>query len=315
MIPTFLNSCPIPVIKIAGQRRRSKPFSKKLPPLTVLLPEDHSALPPLSERPNLTNIKFTQALPFAAYAQEPNCKIFKITWRELNDLKKEKKQQRKYLHSIKWTSTELIKQMARDVLLGQINIPKLKQQINPRYHDFLDECRRPMLLKKITEADIEKFLTVKPDPSIPELKSKLPKYLHNLIKAFLPQDARKLAPRRPWDYKIELQPGKDPLYQKTRPISPKELKCVRKWLDKNLEKGFIRKSKARCAAPLLLAAKPGDGIRIYQNYKSLNNITIKNRYPLPLIRETLNSICRAKHYTKLDIIAAFNNIRIAEGHE
>jgi hypothetical protein len=74
--------------------------------------------------------------------------------------------------------------MARDVLLGQMNISKLKQQINLRYHDFLDECRRPILLKKITEADIEKFLTVKPDPSIPEIKSKLPEYLYNLIKAF-----------------------------------------------------------------------------------------------------------------------------------
>jgi hypothetical protein len=205
--------------------------------------------------------------------------------------------------------------MARDVLLGQMDIPKLKQQINPRYHDFLDECRRPMLLKKITEADIEKFLTVKPDPSIPELNSKLPEYLHDFIKAFLPQDARKLAPRRPWDHKIELQPGKDPPYQKTRPMSSEELKCVRKWLDENLEKGFIRESKAHCAAPLLLAAKPGGKMRICQDYKDLNNITIKNRYPLPLIRETLNSICRAKHYTKLNIIAAFNNIRIAKGHE
>jgi hypothetical protein len=119
-----------------------------------------------------------------------------------------------------------------------------------------------MLLKKITEADIEKFLTVKPDPSIPELKFKLPEYLYDLIKAFLRQDARKLAPRRPWDYKIELQPGKDPPYQKTRLMSPEELKCVRNQLDKNLEKGFIRKSKARCAAPLLLAAKPGGGVRI-----------------------------------------------------
>jgi hypothetical protein len=85
-----------------------------------------------------------------------------------------------------------------------------------------------MLLKKITEADIEKFLTVKPDPSIPELKSKLPEYLYDFIKAFLPQDARKLAPRRPWDHKIELQPGKDPPYQKTRPMFPEELKCMRK---------------------------------------------------------------------------------------
>jgi hypothetical protein len=127
IILTFPNSRPIPVTKIAGQRRRGKPFSKKLPPLTVLLPEDHNALPPLSERPNLTNIKFTQALPFAAYAQEPNCKIFKIIWRKLDDLKKEKKQQREYLYSMKWTSTELTKQMARDALLGQMNIPKLKQ--------------------------------------------------------------------------------------------------------------------------------------------------------------------------------------------
>jgi hypothetical protein len=76
--------------------------------------------------------------------------------------------------------------MARDVLLGQMDIPKLKQQINPRYHDFLDECRRPMFLKQINKADIEKFLTVKPNLSIPELKSKLPKYLHDFIKAFLP---------------------------------------------------------------------------------------------------------------------------------
>jgi hypothetical protein len=90
---------------------------------------------------------------------------------------------------------------------------------------------------------------------------------------------------------------------------------VRKWLDENLEKGFIRESKARCAAPLLLAAKPGGGMRICQNYKGLNNIIIKNRYFLPLIRETLDSICRAKHYTKLNIIAAFNNIRIIKGHE
>jgi hypothetical protein len=127
MIPTFSDSRSIPVTKIAGQRRCSKPFSKKLPPLMVLLSEDYSALLPLFERPNLTNIKFTQALPFAAYAQEFNCKIFKVIWRKLNDFEKEEKQQREYLHSMKWTSTELTKQMARDVLLGQMDIPKLKQ--------------------------------------------------------------------------------------------------------------------------------------------------------------------------------------------
>jgi hypothetical protein len=114
----FPDSRPVSVTKIAGQRRRGKPFSKKLPPFTVLLPEDYNALPPLFERPDLTNIKFTQVLSFAVYAQEPNCKIFKVIWRELDDLEKEEKQQREYLYSMKWTSTELIEQMARDALLG-----------------------------------------------------------------------------------------------------------------------------------------------------------------------------------------------------
>jgi hypothetical protein len=98
-------------------------------------------------------------------------------------------------------------------------------------------------------------------------------------------------------------------------MSPQELKVIRKWLDDNLAKGFIRESKARCAAPLLLAAKPGGGVRICHDYRGLNNVTIKNRYPLPLIRETLDALCHAKFYTKLDVIAAFNNLRIAEGHE
>jgi hypothetical protein len=98
-------------------------------------------------------------------------------------------------------------------------------------------------------------------------------------------------------------------------MSPTELMCIRKWLNENLEKGFIRQSKARCATSFLLAKKPGEKIRICHNYQGLNNVTIKNRYPLLLIRETLDQISRAKYYTKLNIIAAFNKIRIAKGHE
>jgi hypothetical protein len=101
MILTSPNNRLVLIIKIASQRYCGKPFSKKLPPFTVLLSEDHNALPPLFERPDLTNIKFTQALSFVAYAQESNYKIFKIIWRELGNLKKEEKQQREYLHSMK----------------------------------------------------------------------------------------------------------------------------------------------------------------------------------------------------------------------
>jgi hypothetical protein len=56
-------------------------------------------------------------------------------------------------------------------------------------------------------------------------------------------------------------------------------------------------------------------LRFCVNYRGLNDITVKNRYPIPLIRETLDRLSRAKYFSKLDIIAAFNTIRIKEGNE
>ena len=82
-----------------------------------------------------------------------------------------------------------------------------------------------------------------------------------------------------------------------------------------MNKGFIYISRARYATPLLLAVKPGEGVHIYQDYRGLNNVTIKNRYPLPLIRETLDTLYNIKVYTKLDITAAFNKLRIVKGHK
>ncbi|KAI0993225.1 hypothetical protein K3495_g14959 [Podosphaera aphanis] len=176
-------------------------------------------------------------------------------------------------------------------------------------------CIDSLLLNRVTEADIDKFLAGKPEVTKDEILSRLPNWLQDMIEAFLPQLANELPPHRVWDHKIEIIPGGEPPYNKNRPLSSPELKVVRKWLDENLSRGFIRESKARCAAPLMLAAKPGGGVRICQDYRGLNNVTIKNRYPLPLVRETLDALCHAKYYTKLDIIAAFNKLRIAEGHE
>src|SRR5204862_3281902 len=51
------------------------------------------------------------------------------------------------------------------------------------------------------------------------------------------------------------------------------------------------------------------------SYRSINNISLKNRYPIPLIRETLDTISRAQWFTKLDVISAFNRVRVAQGHE
>ena len=89
----------------------------------------------------------------------------------------------------------------------------------------------------------------------------------------------------------------------------------RKTLTEYLDKGFIRVSSSPASAPVLFVKKPGGGLRFCCDYRGLNQLTLKDRYPLPLISETLANLSKAKWFTKLDVIAAFHNIRIAQGDE
>ena len=75
-------------------------------------------------------------------------------------------------------------------------------------------------------------------------------------------------------------------YKRPYPMSKDELLVIKKYINKHLNKGFIYSSIFLAAAPILLAKKPGGGIRFYINYRGLNAIIIKNQYPVPLIYET-----------------------------
>ncbi|KAJ6437084.1 reverse transcriptase [Purpureocillium lavendulum] len=246
------------------------------------------------------------AANFLQFCKGGATQCMKITWPELDAIQ---------------TETPLIKlpdlpeSVFQDILEKRGDHAAVSQLFPSAFQEFLDDCYSQEHLRRVTDADVDKFLKGKPDLSHEDIKARLPEWLQDKMTGFLPHLANELPPRRSWDHTIELIPGKEPPYQKNRPLSPRELLVVRKWLDDNLTKGFIRESRARCAAPLLLAAKPGGGVRICQDYRGLNSVTIKNRYPLPLIRETLDALCHAKYYTKLDVIAAFNKLRIAEGHE
>ena len=98
-------------------------------------------------------------------------------------------------------------------------------------------------------------------------------------------------------------------------MSRDELLVLRKTLTDLLDKGFIRVSNSPAAAPVLFAKKLGGGLRFYVDYRGLNKISRKDRYPLPRINETFERISRAKWFTKLNVIAAFHKIRIHEGNE
>ena len=82
-----------------------------------------------------------------------------------------------------------------------------------------------------------------------------------------------------------------------------------------LGKGYIRPSTSPYTASVLIIKKPDGGLRIYIDYRALNVLTIKNRNAPPLIRETLARLYAVKVFTKFNIIAAFNKIRIKAGEE
>ncbi|KAM4064623.1 integrase core domain-containing protein [Hirsutella rhossiliensis] len=98
-------------------------------------------------------------------------------------------------------------------------------------------------------------------------------------------------------------------------MSREELLVLRKTLKDLLDRGFIRASSSAAAAPVLFVRKPNGGLRFCCDYRALNAITKRDRYPLPLIAETLQNLAKAKWFTKLDVVAAFHKIRMAPGHE
>jgi len=95
--------------------------------------------------------------------------------------------------------------------------------------------------------------------------------------------------------------------------SSAELVVVEQSLKENISKGFIHQLLSRIPAPVLIAEKTDGGLRVCIDYRDINSTTIKNRCPLPLIRETLNSLRRARVYTKIAFRVAYNLLRVKEG--
>jgi len=93
-------------------------------------------------------------------------------------------------------------------------------------------------------------------------------------------------------------------------MSRNEALELRHYLNENLSKKFIRISRSQAITSILFVKKPRDELRFCVNYKDLNAITIKNRYSLLFISKTLNYLSRVKIFIKLNIIFAFNRLRI-----
>ena len=117
------------------------------------------------------------------------------------------------------------------------------------------------------------------------------------------------------EHAIELEEGKQPPFGPIYSLGPVELETLKTYIKTNLVNGFIRPSKSPAGAPILFDKKPDGSLRLCVDYRGLNNITIKNRYPLPLIGESLDRLGQARRFTQLDLTNAYYRMRIREGDE
>ncbi|KAF5315388.1 hypothetical protein D9619_007461 [Psilocybe cf. subviscida] len=143
----------------------------------------------------------------------------------------------------------------------------------------------------------------------------VPKQYHQFKGVFSKESFDRLPDRKPWDHAIELKPGSEPYRSKIYPLSPNEQKELDAFLEENLKSGRIRPSKSPMASPVFFVKKKDGSLRLVQDYRRLNSMTIKNSYPLPLISDIITKLSKAKYFTKLDVRWGFNNVRIKEGDE
>ena len=148
-----------------------------------------------------------------------------------------------------------------------------------------------------------------------ETRKLVPEKFHRWIKVFGKKQSERMPTRKLWDHAIDVKEGFMPRKGKVYPLSREEREEVREFIKEQLRKGYIRPSKSPQTAPVFFVEKKDGKKRMVQDYWYLNEWTIKNNYPLPLISDVLENIGTKKLFTKMDLRWGYNNVRIKEGDE
>ena len=148
-----------------------------------------------------------------------------------------------------------------------------------------------------------------------EARKMVPEKFHPWIKIFGKKQLERIPTRKVWDHVIDVKEGFVLRKGKVYLLSREEREEVREFIKEQLRKGYIRPSKSLQTAPVFFVGKKDGKKQMVQNYRYLNEWTIKNNYPLPLILDVLENIGTKKIFTKIDLRWGYNNVRIKEGDE
>ncbi|KAK3524080.1 hypothetical protein QTP70_018012 [Hemibagrus guttatus] len=182
---------------------------------------------------------------------------------------------------------------------------------NQCFNDCFPEFPVPSLP---SSEEIQVYATSVESP-LEKRSTDIPACYSHFSDVFCPKEACKLPPHRPWDCAIDLIYGEPVPRGKIYSLSIPEKKAMEEYINEALSQGYIRPSTSPAASSFFFVAKKDGGLRPCIDYRALNKITIKFRYPFPLIPSVLKHLRSATVFTKLDLRSAYNLIRIREGDE
>jgi hypothetical protein len=125
-----------------------------------------------------------------------------------------------------------------------------------------------------------------------------------------PEDLPGMPPDRDIEFSIELIPGTAPIPKRPYRMDVKDLAELKKQIEELLSKGFIHPSSSPWGAPTLLVDKKDGSRRLCIDYQSLNEVTIKNKYPLPRIEDLFDQMTGAKVFSEIDLRSSYHQLKI-----
>ncbi|GKC53465.1 putative reverse transcriptase domain-containing protein [Tanacetum coccineum] len=130
-----------------------------------------------------------------------------------------------------------------------------------------------------------------------------------------PEDSPGLPPTRPVEFQIDLILGAAPVARAPYRLAPSEMKGLSEQLQELSDKGFIRPSSSPWGAPVLFVKRKDGSFRMCINYRELNKLTVKNRYPLPRIDDLFDQLQGSSIYSKIDLRSGYHQLRDEKEHE
>ncbi|GJU56290.1 putative reverse transcriptase domain-containing protein [Tanacetum coccineum] len=127
-----------------------------------------------------------------------------------------------------------------------------------------------------------------------------------------PEDLPGLPPARPVEFQIDLILGAAPVARAPYRLAPSEMKELSEQLQELSDKGFIRPSSSPWGAPVLFVKKKDGSFRMCIDYRELNKLTVKNRYPLPRIDDLFDQLQGSSIYSKIDLRSGYHQLRVRE---